>query len=109
MKQISRNFFTKSQECNVIHGVCEVFVNNNLADPDLFPVIRCTKNESPEQKSHLFGSLDFLLSWRPSMMEKELAGSSSLLLLLLLLSALLLSLSLSKRQWAAVRANLLPI
>ena len=41
-----QELFTKSQECNVIHGVCEVFVNNNLADPDLFPVIRCTNNES---------------------------------------------------------------
>ena len=48
MKQINSNVFTKSQECNVIHGVCEVLMNNNLADPDLFPVIRCTNNESPE-------------------------------------------------------------
>ena len=35
--------------------------------------------------SYLYGSMVFLLSWRPSMMEKELAGSTSLL-------------SLSKRQ-----------
>ena len=46
--------------------------------------------------SHLFGSVLFLLSWTPSMMEKELAGSNS-------------SLSSSYKQWAAVRANLLPI
>ena len=45
---------------------------------------------------HLVSSLACLLSWRPSIMEKELAGSSS-------------SFSSSKRQWAAVNANLFPI
>ena len=44
--------------------------------------------------SHLLGSKGFLLLWRPSMMEKELAGSCS---------------SSSYRQWAAVKANKLPI
>ena len=66
----------------------------------IFLTLICLLVNSPNyislEQIHLFGSLVFLLSWSPSMMEKELVGSNC-------------SLSSSYRQWAAVSANLLPI
>ena len=71
-------------------------MDNNSANPYLSPEETNSNGNKQLCHSHLFGSVVFLLSWTPSMMEKELAGSNS-------------SLSSSYRQWAAVRANLLPI
>ena len=73
--------YTKSQKRNVIHEISEVSMNNNLADPNLSPDMeRSASLGLMVTHRHLFGSLVFLLlSCRPSMMEKELAGSSSVL------------------------------
>ena len=71
-------------------------MDNNSANPYLSPEETNANRNKQLCHSHLFGSVVFLLSWTPSMMEKELAGSNSLLLS-------------SYRQWAAVSANLLPI
>ena len=78
----TKSLHTKKKKRNVIQGVCrEVLMNYSLSDPDLSPCKKQT-NAIPgivAIQSHLFGSLVFLLSWRPSMMEKELAGNTSLL------------------------------
>ena len=73
-------YLTKSQKRNVIHGVGEVPMNKHLADPDLSPDEEWSNFKSQKViDSHLFGSTAFLLLCRPSMMEKELAGSNSVL------------------------------
>ena len=52
-------------------------MDQDLANSDLPPTPDRNRKMQILKQSHLLGSLVFLLLWRPSMMEKEVAGSNS--------------------------------